>query len=208
MDRGIAIFGSKWGRLAAALVAGVMVTGAGAMLYRGSSGVAAAEDDDVVVDPAERRIVWDEEIKREVALQRERHADRLGRLAALKQALVEANAPAAQVEAVNRAIVEEQEDYESRGVTLSRWLRGAGALPPDALPAAALRGEVNAELRDLGEAIGSLNQSFVVPPIRSRHAAVGGSRYIDVEDDPDRRAQRVPQARPPVGAEPPVTDDD
>ncbi|MDA0284621.1 MAG: hypothetical protein O3B86_14830 [Planctomycetota bacterium] len=132
------------------------------------------DDDQVTINAAEFRRELDNELKR--------HSAAVEQLQKVRQALEAAKLDTA---AVDRLINAESSDHAARERKLRTWLDAESAQTDDATRRT--RSIINQELRDLGKAIGSLNQSFRIAPISSRSAESGGSRFVDYEDDPDFR---------------------
>lgn|GEM_PF-4819713 len=121
-------------------------------------------------------------LEREIDIQQQRHKERITQLEQLRASLRDANAPPAQIEAVDKLIREENRDYRARVAQLERL---AFAAPSATSP-------VTREYQDFATALSRLNQSFVIAPIVGSSGATGGSYYID------RRAQRAAERDPLV----------
>lgn len=134
-------------------------------------------EDHVIIDAAEFR--------RELDNEQKRHSAAVEQLQKVRQALEAAKLDTA---AVDRLIDAETSDHAAREKKLRTWLDAESAQTDDATRRT--RSIINQELRDLGKAIGSLNQSFRIAPISSRSAESGGSRFVDYEDDPDFRDRK------------------
>jgi len=116
-------------------------------------------------------------IQREIAAIQREHAERINALEALKNSLIAVKADEQRIRDVQRLVDDENRDFDVRIRILRGWL--------DALarqPATSSQSALDAESRDAARAIGNLNQSFVIPPVLGRHAATGGSMFVDRAD--------------------------
>ena len=119
------------------------------------------------------------ELRRELNGEQKRHTDALSDLQKARQTLADAKADTA---AIDRLIDAEKSEHGRREKKLKKWLDSEEAQSDDESRTKAI---IKKELRDLGRAIGSLNQSVKVAPISSRTARTGGFHFVDVLDDPD-----------------------
>lgn len=119
------------------------------------------------------------ELRRELDDEQKRHTDALSDLQKARQALADAKADTA---AIDRLIDAEKSEHGRRTKKLKKWLDSEAAQSDDESRTKAI---IRKELRDLGRAIGSLNQSVKVAPISSRTARTGGFHFVDYQDDPD-----------------------
>ncbi|MEX1098731.1 MAG: hypothetical protein WED34_21970 [Planctomycetales bacterium] len=139
--------------------------------------ISRAQETEVAPAPAASATTADA-IRREMAIQEQRHKERVAELEALKtrvaaEASDEAKADARRLDDI---IAKEQRDYAARRLVLQELLAadpGVAGLRNDAA-------EVR-EWNSLANAVGRLNQSYVVAPVISDYAASGGSYYIDRE---------------------------
>lgn len=127
-----------------------------------------------------RHVSLEKVLRDEIAEQQHQHERRLEQLESLKKGLQSADAREAQVEELDRLIAEETRDYRARIAFLRQISRPV--LAEGELPQSRLRSTVGSELNDLAQAIGSLNQSYVIAPSVGPGAATGGSGFIDYED--------------------------
>jgi hypothetical protein len=113
--------------------------------------------------------------------EKKRHAAQLKNLDATKKALKDAGASTKSVDALADS---EDDVHEARIDELNH------RLDPDATN---LQRSVLSELRDLRRAIGSLNQSYEIPPVRLKNADgttttfMGGSKFVDYQDPIDHQ---------------------
>lgn len=128
--------------------------------------------------PAIERVNLPNAIRDEIVREETRHEQRLKRLTAARQALVEAGAPAEAVREIDAAIIEEKAEHAARIATLQRWLRAER--DPRVAP-------VEEELRDYGRALRRLNQSYTIAPITGKSAATAGSSFRDRRATEDAR---------------------
>lgn len=135
---------------------------------------ADSEADTLSIDAGEVRAALNDEEKR--------HAAALNALQKARAGLEAANADTA---VIDRLIETEKADHRRREDRLKDWLNSESAQPDD--EASRTRSIINRELRDIGKAIGSLNQSISVKPISSPSAQTGGVRFVDYVDAPDHQ---------------------
>lgn len=136
-------------------------------------------------------------ILKEIELERAQHAARLKRLQTVREALVKAGAPAADLEEIDAAIADERADFAARLATLTRWSRVRGVEgDPRIAP-------VNEELREFGRAMRRINQSYAIAPVVGKHAASGGSSYVDPRArERDRAEEPYEEPRQPAPGAP------
>lgn len=122
-----------------------------------------------------------EDTQRLIDAEKKRHAAQLKNLDAAKKALKDAGASTKPVDALADL---EDDVHEARIDELHH------RLDPDATN---LQRSVLSELRDLRRAIGSLNQSYEIPPVRLKNANgttttfMGGSKFVDYQDPIDHQ---------------------
>lgn len=119
------------------------------------------------------------ELRRELSDEQKRHTDALSDLQKARKALTDAKGDTA---AIDRLIDAEKSEHGRREKKLKKWLDSEEAQSDDESRTKAI---IRKELRDLGRAIGSLNQSVRVAPISSPTARTGGFHFVDYQDDPD-----------------------
>ena len=138
-----------------------------------------------------------EETQKLIDAEKKRHAAQLKNLDAAKKALKDAGASTKTID----ALADSEDDVHRARIDELHH-----RLDPDATN---LQRSVLSELKDLRRAIGSLNQSFEIPPVRITNskgettAFSGGSKFVDYEDpidhqvkedDEDREAQAAARA--------------
>jgi len=122
-----------------------------------------------------------EDTQKLINAEKKRHAAQLKNLDATKKALKDAGASTKPVDALADL---EDDVHEARIDELNH------RLDPDATN---LQRSVLSELRDLRRAIGSLNQSYEIPPVRLNNgkgkprAFMGGSKFVDYQDPIDHQ---------------------
>lgn len=172
------------------LLAFLIVPAAWILISRGAEGQQALEP-----AQAERPLVGEAplmaQIRREMAIQEKRHEQRLADLNLLAAKLKTNQDP--DFARVQQMIQEENRDYNAR----LRSLQNLAQLQDGET----IHSVEERELRELAQAIGRLNQSYAYAPIVSSTAAVGGSFYIDRDDNarPRYRDPRIGEniPRPP-----------
>jgi hypothetical protein len=113
--------------------------------------------------------------------EKKRHAAQLKNLDATKKALKDAGASTKSVD----ALADSEDDVHKARIDELHH-----RLDPDATN---LQRTVLSELRDLRRAIGSLNQSYEIPPVRLKNANgttttfTGGSKFVDYQDPIDHQ---------------------
>jgi hypothetical protein len=113
--------------------------------------------------------------------EKKRHAAQLKNLDATKKALKDAGASTKSVD----ALADSEDDVHRARIDELHH-----RLDPDATN---LQRSVLSELRDLRRAIGSLNQSYEIPPVRLKNANgttttfTGGSKFVDYQDPIDHQ---------------------
>jgi len=137
-----------------------------------------------------RVVIPAEDIRRMVQVENERHEAVIQQLKAARDALQDAGGDAT---VLGQLIKASEQQHNARTTRLQSWLRTASA-EQSGDGTGLLESTVNSELRDVAEAIGSLNQSFHIEPVRGKTASTGGSRDIDVDDDPEASASADEQA--------------
>lgn len=133
----------------------------------------------------------DEEIRTVAeAIHKDRLAtnERIDELKALRKALADANADPKRLAEVDRLIAEERDSLAERERRLRRLALEEGHRE-DRLDG--IREELDDELEDIAGAIGSLNQSYSIPPVVGRSSFTGGSRFVDLDDEPEEERDRA-----------------
>jgi hypothetical protein len=124
-----------------------------------------------------------EDTQKLIDAEKERHTAQLKNLDAAKKALKDAGASTKPVDALADL---EDDVHKARIDELHH------RLDPDATN---LQRSVLSELRDLRRAIGSLNQSYEIPPVRLQNRAgkttafTGGSKFVDYQDPIDHQVK-------------------
>ncbi|NQV28903.1 MAG: hypothetical protein HQ518_31500 [Rhodopirellula sp.] len=122
-----------------------------------------------------------EETQKLINAENQRHAAQLKNLDATRKTLKDAGASTQLVDALTRS---EDDVHQARIDGLHHRLD---------LYASNLQRSLLSELRDMSRAIGSLNQSYEIPPVQLKNgkgettAFTGGSKFIDYEDPIDRQ---------------------
>ena len=130
-----------------------------------------------------------DELRSELNNEQKRHSAALATLQKARTALESAKADTA---AIDGLIAAENADHSRRERKLKAWLDSASAQNDD--DASRTRSIINRELRDIGKAIGSLNQSVRITPISSPSAQTGGTRFVDYTDAPDHQKQNAEES--------------
>ena len=122
-----------------------------------------------------------EDTQQQINAEKKRHATQLKNLDATTKALKDAGASTKSIDAL---VNSENEVHRARIDELHHQL------DPDATN---LQRSVLSELKDLRRAIGSLNQSYEIPPVRLKNAKgetttfMGGSKFVDYQDPVDHQ---------------------
>ena len=122
-----------------------------------------------------------EDTQKLINAEKERHAAQLKNLDAAKKALKDAGASTKTID----ALADSEDDVHRARIDELHH-----RLDPDATN---LQRSVLSELKDLRRAIGSLNQSFEIPPVRLTNAKgktttfMGGSKFVDYQDPIDHQ---------------------
>lgn len=150
---------------------------------------ARTEFESITIDAREVRTALNNEEKRHSAA-----------IAALEKARVGLAAANTDTTVIDRLIETEIADHRRREARLKDWLNSETAQRDDDM--SRTRSIINRELRDFGNAIGSLNQSISIRPISSPSAQTGGTRFVDYVDYVDAPAtQRRSTTAPGDAAE-------
>lgn len=122
-----------------------------------------------------------EDTQKLINAEKKRHAAQLKNLDAAKKALKDAGASTKPIE----ALADSEDDVHRARIDELHH-----RLDPDATN---LQRSVLSELKDLRRAIGSLNQSFEIPPVRITNGKgetttfMGGSKFVDYQDPIDHQ---------------------
>lgn len=137
-----------------------------------------------------------EDTQKLINAEKKRHTAQLKNLDATRQALKDAGASTKSVDALAKS---EGDVHAARIDELHH------RLDPDATN---LQRSVLSELRDLRRAIGSLNQSYEIPPVRLNYgngktrAFTGGSKFVDYQDPIDHQVRDEGEADAQASASP------
>ena len=120
-------------------------------------------------------------LQKEIDVQNLQLKMKLDSLESLQKALADAKADQKQIDAVKQLITKEKQEHADRVKKLTAWAAAAKRSPKAAAGHEA-KNEIDEEFEEIAKAIGSLDQSFTISPIKSGNASTSGSKFVDKED--------------------------
>ena len=120
-------------------------------------------------------------LQKEIDVQNLQLKMKLDSLESLQKTLTDAKADQKQIDAVKQLIAKEKQEHADRVKKLTAWAAAEKRAPKAAAENAA-ENEIDEEFEEIAKAIGSLDQSFTISPIKSGNASTSGGKFVDKED--------------------------